>query len=427
MSRRARGPRGLGSIRQLSNGRWMWQASLGFDQDGKRIRHTRERATREEVLEARQQCLTELRSQPGPIHAPEAGTLADWLAEWLRQVSERPGGSPNTYANYERACRNHIIPALGSVRLVALTTPMVADLADGLTPATREIVLRTLSVAWSTAWSSQRVVDRDVVARVPKTVSTFGGERPSNMDEAEAALLATLSSAPAQRRETMRERDLRKVLKLIETHWLRIRWLLGLVYGVRQSEALGLIWDDLAISEDGQTATLIVRRARIRSLWVHGCHRLSPCGTSPGKCPKREWRSPIKATKTGHIREIHVGKAMLSVLLDYRAWQMLALAKLGTPPKVPWMFTDDQGVPISHSADQKAWQEILRAAGVSRHYTLHDQRHTAASEAIADPDTDLPTVMALIGWKKVSTAEGYMHAGDERLKSAYTRQEQRFF
>lgn len=116
---------------------------------------------------------------------------------------------------------------------------------------------------------------------------------------------------------------------------------------------------------------------------------------------------------------------MLAILLDYQARQTLALSKLDTPPRVAWMFTDDDGVPLSHSADQKAWQ-LLTDAGVSRHYTLHEQRHTAASEAIADPETDLPTVMALIGWKRVSTAGGYMHAGDERLRSAYRRQEARF-
>lgn len=157
----SRAPKGLGSIRELPNGRWRWQASFGEDPEtGRRIRPARERATREEVLQARDVCLAELRAKPGPIHVPEAGTLADWLAEWLRTVAAR-GGSPNTYINYEGACRVHLVPELGNVRLSKLTSDQVQAMLAKKTPATRRVVRIVLSAAWQAARAAGKVTDRE--------------------------------------------------------------------------------------------------------------------------------------------------------------------------------------------------------------------------------------------------------------------------
>lgn len=198
-----------------------------------------------------------------------------------------------------------------------------------------------------------------------------------------------------------------------------------MVNGLRQSEVLGLGWPDLTIS--GQSATLSVRRSRIRQGWAHGCPMSQPCGKPRSKCPERVPLATVKAPKTlGSGRMIHLSPGMLAILIDWRDQQAKEFAELGINPEIPWMFTDTRGEPLSHSKDNKDWQGVLRTATVSRHYSLHDLRHTAASEAAANPDIDLPALMAMFGWTRRQTVETYAHARDDRIQRAWQLQEERF-
>jgi integrase len=412
-------------IRRRGNGRWYWQDDLGRDPEtNRRIRPTRERATREELVIAREEALAELGTQPQTA-PPAADTVADWLAEWLRSISARSDRSPNTYTNYESACRNHIVPAIGHLMLADLTSKRVAAMLESKTPATRQAVHKALSVAWADAWRAQKVTDKDLLLRVPRVLPAVSNTGPAGGADFEAAVLKSMNAPVALAKEGMRARDQVLVLRTLEDERLRSRWLLGMVYGPRQSEALGFAWPDL--EPVGKAARLWIRRVRIRQEWAHGCHRDSPCHLSPNKCPRRIQLPPVKEPKTiGSERVLHLSPNMLAILLDWRARQSEEFAQLGVTPRIPWMFTDVYGKPPSHSDDNKAWQDVLSRAGVSRHYSLHNLRHTAASEAAANPDIDLQTLMGMFGWTRRQTVETYAHARDDRLQLAWEQQEARF-
>ena len=417
---------GIGSVRQRTNGRWYWQEDFGTDPEtGRRIRRSCERATREAVLEGRDLILAEMNLKPRTA-VPASGTVASWLDEWLRAMKDRPEGcSPNTYTNCERACRNHIKPAIGDLRLSSLTTERVAAMLDELSAGSRTMARKTLAAAWRDAWRAGKVTDKETVRRVPATVSGFTKAKTSTREEAEAALMLSMAAPVPLSKEGMRARDQKLVLARLETERLRARWLCGMIYGGRQSEVLGLCWPDLQIT--ATTATLSIRRSRIRQLYEHGCHVLAPCGLSSGKCPKRVWLSPYKDPKTPEsIRTVTLSPGMLEILQDWQARQALELAELDDPPRIPWMFTDLDGQPLTHSADQKAWKELCVSAKTSRHYSLHSLRHTAASEAAADPTIDAQTLMGMFGWNRRQTAELYSHARDDRMAAAWQQQHRRF-
>jgi len=424
-----RGPRGMGTVFQLDNGRWGWQASLGTDpRTGRRIRLSAERATREEVLLAREAKLAEL-MRSGPAKPSTPGSVADWLDEWLRHVQQRPGGAPSTYANYEGACRVHIVPAIGGVQLSALTSDQVSKMLEGKTVPTRRMVHKTLSTAWTEAWEAQRVDDPFVVRRVPTVLpgifAASGAARPRTREEEDHALLTSLEEDSEDKgKEGMRAEDQVAVMRTIEGHRLRARWLVGIVFGSRQSEALGLAWPDLRVLADG-SGKLSIRRERVRQAWAHGCSPLAPCGKSPARCPHRIALPRYKETKTaGSTRIVTLSPAVVVILLEWRAQQAIEMGMLkGPPPRIPWMFTNADGTPLSHSADRKAWQAVLKKAGVSRHYSLHDMRHTAASEAASNLQIDGLTMMTMFGWTKRATADLYSHARNDRLSDAWGRQQ----
>ena len=67
--------------------------------------------------------------------------------------------------------------------------------------------------------------------------------------------------------------------------------------------------------------------------------------------------------------------------------------------------------------DWREWKALLRAAGV-RDARLHEARHTAATLLLVQ-GVDLPTVMAIMGWTEMATAQRYAHAVDElRVEAA---------
>ena len=80
-------------------------------------------------------------------------------------------------------------------------------------------------------------------------------------------------------------------------------------------------------------------------------------------------------------------------------------------------FPDEFGRPIDPARDWREWKSILKLASV-RDARLHDARHTAATLLLVQ-GVDLRTVMAIMGWTEMATAQRYSHAVDElRMEAA---------
>jgi integrase len=56
-----------------------------------------------------------------PIRNPHEHTLASWLKEWLAGEQQRGTIRPSTYRRYEMDIRNHLIPAIGHIKLSTFT------------------------------------------------------------------------------------------------------------------------------------------------------------------------------------------------------------------------------------------------------------------------------------------------------------------
>lgn len=103
-----RGPRGGGSVfPDHRRGGYVAKVPTGRGADGK-LTYTRVRAaTQAEAVEKRNAV-----KPPGPTT-----TVSEWCAKWLKSLTQKP----QTRDEYEVCVRLRIVPALGSVRLTALT------------------------------------------------------------------------------------------------------------------------------------------------------------------------------------------------------------------------------------------------------------------------------------------------------------------
>jgi integrase len=107
---------GEGSIYQRADGRWCTQITVYVG--GKRKRPTLYGKTRKEVADKLTEALTDRDS--GLSVDAENLKLGDFLHRWLED-SKKGSVKPVTYQGYERMVRNHLVPTLGRIRLMALT------------------------------------------------------------------------------------------------------------------------------------------------------------------------------------------------------------------------------------------------------------------------------------------------------------------
>ncbi|HYO19016.1 MAG TPA: tyrosine-type recombinase/integrase, partial [Dermatophilaceae bacterium] len=153
------------------------------------------------------------------------------------------------------------------------------------------------------------------------------------------------------------------------------RWVVALGLGARQSEVLGMRWDDLDLDE----GVWHVRGQLRRRPWRHGCPVDDPCGLEPHHCPRREAGGVyLKATTktTAGDRLVPLPAFVIEALQDHRVLQQGqqdAASDLWNPTIPGLVFTTPLGTPVDHRNDYRRWKSLLATAG-ARDIRLHDAR-----------------------------------------------------
>jgi integrase len=91
-------------------------------------------------------------------------------------------------------------------------------------------------------------------------------------------------------------------------------------------------------------------------------------------------------------------------------------AQPGAEHATDLVFTASTGGLIDPRRDNQEWNDLLAAAGVRR-VRLHDARHTAATLLLLQ-GVDIRTLMSIMGWTEMATAQRYTHAVDELRRRA---------
>ncbi len=183
------------------------------------------------------------------------------------------------------------------------------------------------------------------------------------------------------------------------------RWAIALALGLRQGEALGLMWSDI----DLDPGTLIVRRSRLRPKWQHGCS--TPCGHKfGGHCPDRV---PLRAETAGTKskagkRGVGLPDELVAMLKAHeREQEREREIAADMWRETGYVFTTPRGEPLNPRTDYTEWKRLLERASVPER-RLHDARHTAATVLLllGIPDR---TVMGIMGWSSTAMAARYQH------------------
>lgn len=247
-----RASNGESSIHEDAAGRWHGYVWMGTKEGG--LPDRRHVTGKPRAVVARKVRDLEHRRDAGlAAQAGRPPTLGDWLNHWLTHLAARRL-RPRTLDSYQSSVRLHLSPGLGHHRL------------DPLQPEHLEafyLSMESKGLSAATALRAHRILSR------PLKVAQQRGKIGRNV--------AVLVDPPAAKRpvtpQPLDVQECRRVLTAATQGRNAARWTVALALGLRQSEALGLMWRDVDLD-------------RARSWSAAGC---TGC---PGRCSWSRSRGP---------------------------------------------------------------------------------------------------------------------------------------
>lgn len=323
---------------------------------------------------------------------PTAGmTVEKWFRYWLDDIAAK-NVRPNTLDGYRRTTENHIIPAIGKIRLEKVSPANVRRVHDaildkGLSSTTALLAHRTLSVSFKAAVREGRI-----------------GRNP-----------ATLTDAPRKAATALQALDLPEAIQLLghlADDPQGALWATVLLTGARRGEVIGLERDRV-----GDVLDLSWQMLRLKKTDVDGKpdvpadyeYRHLTGGlylTRPKS--STSWRvipliDPLRSILEKHMRETPENE-----------WGLVFLRPKGDNNT----HKTARARPYSPDQAGKDWRKVLASAAIDKDVRLHDGRHTTVDllYAAGVPD-DL--IKEIVGHSTRTMTQAYKSLRNrERLTSA---------
>jgi integrase len=322
---------GEGSIGRRKSGGWCAQYTV-YTSEGRK-RRTLYGKTRQEVAAKLSKALAD--REGGLTFDAGAMTVGEYLARWLSH-SVRDTVSQKTYERYESIVRVHLSPALGSIKLKALTPDHVRHLYrekldSELAPRSVLHIHRTLSKALKQA-TNDGLIPRNAAASV---------------------------KPPQARREEMQPLSTDQVRTFLDTvkgDRLEALYVLAVTSGLRQGELLALKWEDVDL--EGTNPTLEVRRS----------------------LSETRGRRSFVTPKSGRGRHLRLSRRAMSALRVHRKRQLEErVRKAGLWEDHGLIFPSEVGTPMSGRNLYRAFKIRVKRASLPQTLRFHDLRHTCAT------------------------------------------------
>ncbi|MBP1917223.1 integrase [Lederbergia galactosidilyticus] len=321
----------------------------------------------------------------GTYVEPTVKKLGDYLKDWLKFKEKRVVHS--TYLHYEGYINNHVIPALGNVKVADLTTRQVESFYESLldnevlSPQSIHHIHRILSNA----------IGRG--ARI--------GELPRNIMKAVEPV-----KVPKIEMKYWNMKELNQFLSKTMQEYYYISWYLSAFTGMRLGEILGLKWD----SVDFDNKVIYVRRALKRD---EGKYIISELKNNPSYRSINISDSDVFALKQ-HLKKQKKLKNKLGS--DYQDQDLIVATKTGN-----FVLPSNIG---------RAFRRCLKQTNVEN-IRFHDLRHTHAS-MLFELKVHPKIVQERLGHSSISvTLDRYSHmipnmqeAVAEHLESAFKKEQE---
>jgi integrase len=289
----------------------------------------------------------------------------EYFQRWLKD-SVKGNVRPITFESYERLVRVHMVPALGHVKLKALS------------PAHLQGFYRDRLDAGLSPCTVQRL--HAVIHRALKQALRWGLV-PRNVSEA-------TDPPKAQRKEIrpLTPEQVRTLLKTAQGDRLEALYVLAITTGLRQGELFGLKWEDVDLA----AGRLSVRRTLTTP---KGGRRLGPPKRSKSRRSVKLTARAVEALRVHRERQLKEREKLAELWQDHA-----------------FIFATQVGTPLNrHNYFRRCFKPMLEKAGLPHTVRFHDLRHTCAT-LLLSKNVNPKVVQELLGHANISqTMDTYSH------------------
>lgn len=376
---------GTGTIRKKTVTRggkeytyWEARYTTGYDPGtGKQIQRSITGKTQKEVAQKLKAATAAI--DEGTYTAPSKMTVAQWLDIW---TAEYLGAvKPRTVDNYKSVVKARIKPGLGAVKLDALNPHTIQSYYNGLTkeglaPKTVKnihgILHKALQQAVSNGYIKTNPADRCILPR------------------------------PVRRELKPLDEDMiTAFLRAIQGHQFEELFTVTLFTGMREGEALGLLWECVDLTKG--TITVDKQLQLIRG--SRGQYQMVPTKNSKSRT------LALAPTVTAILKRVHLRQ------LENRLRYGECYENSG------FVFTDELGHHLSASSVYKSFKKVMEQIG-SPETRFHDLRHSYAVASIRSGN-DIKTVQENLGHATAAfTLDVYGHVTEKMKREGADQLEQ---
>jgi integrase len=296
-------------------------------------------------------------------------TVGKLLEEWLVEVVDRKG-RPNTQRNYHWAAEQHLIPALGRMRLADMRVRDAQGAFDRMLDR-KELSLETVYFV------------RGVLS------TALHWAMRMEMAERNVAALVLLPPRPRRERAGIPSESLGSYLAAIRGDRLEPLYLFLLGTGLRSAEARAILWED--VDWEGCTVRIERQIARVEGLW-----QFVPLKTDGSKRVQPISPFVVEALRRQRILQAEARLAAVD-------WADYGL-----------VFTGRGGKPLNGGSVLDHLYRLEDAAGLPRVW-LHKLRHTYAN-ALLDAGVSLKVVSESLGHTDIATTSAVYTESSERAR-----------
>lgn len=388
---RNRNPNGVGKPRKKllkQNGKsyeyWEMRVTIGYDEKGKQIVKSATAKTQKEAVEKARQIIRQ--HEDGTLLNKRTDTVEEWMEKWLSGSLNHVAAT--TAHEYRKKAETYIIPALGNERLQYLTPMQIQAFINSLSKANKS---RKKGLSPKTVKDIHGVLHRALETAVEMKILV---SNPANHTS-----LPKTAKIP---RDYYDIPDIVLFLREIENHIHERYYLLLLMTGMREAEALGLTWRNI----DFKNRVIHVRQQLQRN---------RDTGVYELVVPKRE-----------EIRDLPMGDELFEVLRKQQVYEKEKRKKCGNC----WqdknlVFSNQTGGFLSYRTVYDCYKRILKRCGLPD-LRIHDLRHAFAMLALDNGD-NVKTVQTLLGHKTPDfTLSVYAYTPQSIKKESGSRMDKRF-
>lgn len=395
--------KGAGTIRErtvIKNGKkytfYEGQITIGINPGtGKQQRKTFTGKSQKEVRERMQAAAVSVNE--GSFFEPSKMTVKEWFEVWL---SEYMGDKkPLTVQQYRSMSETHIFPAIGAVKLSALTAPQIQKLYNDLAREGKTAKKKNQKTGKVETVKTSEPLSAKSIKNIHGILSkALNTAMQQGLIRSNATQLVTVPKVIQSEVQPLSEEQQKAFFKAIQNHDFKNLYTVMIFTGLREGEAVGLTWDCI----DFKKGTMKVYRQLQRT---------------PGKWS--EWRfAPLKNSKT---RTIKLSPFVVKLLEQQKRERKVV--KLSAEEDADFVFTNEQGQHLHTETVYNNFKRIAAQIGAPG-ARVHDLRHTFAVISLQNGD-DYKTVQDALGHATAAfTLNVYGHVSERMMEEHAARQQE---